>query len=562
MEVTHQQPTLCFSPFSPFLQEITNTNVLGHENKENIPPALFGKSHNEGGSGCKSGWKNGGITQLLNNSLNSCCCTPVTNRQRAHHTGLTPGNKCAAGPRGVSTLVSTNTNIVDVSLITESDAGDLKESNFFITPVKRWDGGAGAGATTNAAHAAATPCFRQGKLCELFNESVSLPLPVSTPNVSVESTLLPRSVLLESDDDDSVKEVQTIKKPCVSEAPRSVVPRQLGLRSSQEDPSQQRPVEGQKAFPASASMHGNAHPAPQHHAVQHSGPPPAYPRHEKRQNVTRVVGKTASLIAVGGRRVPIDKLHLLLRPATSEGKSGTKVNDSTTGGKGSVSSSAFDPITPAPLAPSLRPTPTAAKAVKVVAPPAAAPAPLIRRSLPVHQHCDYVILEFARGVVMRLQVDSPQPLPVIGRRYLAAIKSSRSPYDNVAYEDAGVCVYLQRHHGDANTTSGPVQRSALYDGTIIREVGEHIAADAARLQELKKACNNAIVECRKQFRFLNLPFELVDVCYTFDRSICIVYYNIQPQEGTSSQPNVSRLLRMLQFNLRTKVFLKGITSGE
>ncbi|RNF25713.1 putative ESAG8-associated protein [Trypanosoma conorhini] len=563
MEATHQHPISCFSLSSPFLQEITNTGIFSSENKENIPPARLGKSSNEGGRGCRSSWKNTGITQPHNNSLTSCCCTPITNRQRTSHTGLTPGNKYATGPPCAGTLFPTNTNILDASLLTENSAGDVKETSCLITPVKRWKC---VDAVTNLTQAAAdTPFAQQSKLCELF-QGATVPLPPSmlhTPNTSLESTLLPRGVLPESDEDDGdLMEEPVTKKPCISEALRSVTQSQPFLQPLQEEFPQQWLLEKQElAPPPSSSTPANAQPAQEQHAVRRTGPPPAYPHNEKRQKVTRVASSSTSLIAVSGRRVPIDKLHLLLRPATSEGKSGVKGNGPTTADNGNFPSG-FDSLASAPLFPSSRPRPTALKPVKVVSPPAAATVAPMKRPLSLPQTCDYVILEFARGVVMRFQVGPSQPLPVMGRRYLAAIKSSRSPYGNVAYEDAGVCVYLQRHHSDGNLATGAVPRSALYDGSILREVSETIATDAERLQELRTARDKATVECCKQFRFLNLPFELVDVCYTFDRSICIVYYAIQPQEGTSSQPNISRLLRMLQFTLRTKVFLKGITRTE
>ncbi|RNF01357.1 putative ESAG8-associated protein [Trypanosoma rangeli] len=561
MEVTHQQPMSCFNVFSSFLQEITNTSLFGPENKENIPPGRTGKFSSEGCRGCRSGWKDIGVTQLQNISLNSCRCTPITNRQRINHTGLTPGNKYAAGSPCAGSFFPTNANVSETSLTTENDTGYLKESDCFITPVKRWKC---ADTVTNAIHTAATPCTQQSRLCELFQGAGPLlpPPPPLTPNTSMESTLLPRSVLLESDEDDKDGvEEQTVQKRCLFKASRSVTQPQSYLQPLQGERPPQQQGGKEECSPPTSSIPANLQPAHQQHVVQHNGPPPAYPHNEKRQTMTRVVGNATSLIAVSGRRVPIDKLHLLLRPATAEGKSGVKTKDLTTADKGVVLS-AFDSSNSAPILPSSRPKPTALTSVKVISLPGAASAPPMKRPLPVYQHCDYVILEFARGVVMRFKVDPSQPLPVMGRRYLAAIKSSRSPYDNVAYEDAGVCVYLQRHHSDGNLTTGAVHKSALHDGIILREVNENIATDAERLHELRTACNIATIECCKQFRFLNLPFELVDVCYTFDRSICIVYYTIQPQEGTSSQPNISRLLRMLQFTLRTKVFLKGITGRE
>ncbi|ESL08548.1 ESAG8-associated protein [Trypanosoma rangeli SC58] len=560
MEVTHQQPMPCFNVFSSFLQEITNTSLFGPENKENIPPGRTGKFLSEGGRGCRSSWKDTGVTQLQNISMNSCRCTPIPNRQRTNHTGLTPGNKYAAGSPCAGSFFPINANVSETSLTTENDAGDLKESDCFITPVRRWKC---ADAVTNAIHTAATPCTQQSRLFELFQGTGPLfPPPPLTPNTSMESTLIPRGVLLESDEDDNdVVEEQTAQRPCLFGESRSVTQSQSYLQPLQEGRPPQQLGGKEERSPPTSSIPANVQSAQPQHVVQHNGPPPAYPHNEKRQTTTRVVGNTTSLIAVSGRRVPIDKLHLLLRPAAAQGKSGVKTKDLSTADNGVVHS-AFDRANSVPLLPSSRPKPTALTSVKVIALPGVALDPPMKRPLPVYQHCDHVILEFARGVVMRFQVDPSQPLPVIGRRYLAAIKSSRSPYDNVAYEDAGVCVYLQRHHSDGNLTTGAVQKSVLHDGSILREVSENIPTDAERLQELGTACNIATVECCKQFRFLNLPFELVDVCYTFDRSICIVYYAIQPQEGTSSQPNISRLLRMLQFTLQTKVFLKGITGRE
>ncbi|ORC90927.1 putative ESAG8-associated protein [Trypanosoma theileri] len=624
----HQQSsTTCFNVFPSFLQDITNNSMLIQENKENINPALLGRLSSGGMNqncnhhdecGVRSGMRSVNCTsqpsnQHINTSLMGDCYTPVMNRHRSHHTGLTPGNNPVRQSRsGGNSYYHVNTT--DLSLLAESDVRDSKNSSFFYTPDKQCNvaalptiiGAADAVAvittttttatnntinsntvnnsnnsnTMNAAAAARmdTVPTQPIKLSELFQECAPIGHNPHSPNMSLESILLPRSVLLDSDDDnESELEVQTGKRPRTGEnvyrtnVNHHIVPISSQSPSSQglqeqtllfqhhhQQQQQQQVLPQQKTHSVAPVPLLFAPPQPvAHYAMMpHDVPPPEYPRNETQNTVTRVVSKTAPLIAVGGRRVPIDKLHILLRPSTPEQMSNNGKDVTFTANKTGVS---------APLIPSARPMPAAVKMVSSsssstnMMAPVASSTQAMKRRPPSRQH-ETVILEFARGVQMRFKANTARCVPVVGRHYIASVRSSRSPYDNVAYEDAGVCVQVQRHHAYASPVETAMyDEKGIYDGYIVREL---VAADAVRMRELEETRAVALAECRKHFRFLNLPFELVDVYCTFDRSISVVYYSIQPQEGTSGQPNVSRLMRMLQFRLQSKVYLKTITSSE
>ncbi|KEG12309.1 ESAG8-associated protein [Trypanosoma grayi] len=541
--MTYQQLGSGLNAFSPFLQEITNSNILGSENKENIHPALLVRHSGNGKGGCKNGSRStGSHVQPCSPSIVSGFSTPITNRHRPHHTGLTPGNNSTRIPRHGDAMCHTNVSVANVSLLTGSDVGDANDSGFF-SPLNPDT------STVTAAAAAVEAIAQQSKLCELFEGCVPLPQQPRSLNTSVDSVLLPRNVLQEIDDDDSIQSVNECMRTNTSIPPSA----------TETDDALMQLQQSQPVFPV-PQLFAVPQPLRQPIVTQHDGPPPEYPRvggssNKNRQTVTRVVSGPSSLIAVGGRRVPIDKLHLLLRPSTPE-----RDSDGAAVLSGSV-----------PLVPSARPTPSA-KAVKVVASPAPGVPGSVGRHLPsppppngnYHQQQETIVLEFPKGVLMRFQPNASQPFPVMGRRYLAAVRSSRSPYDNVAYEDAGFCVHMLRHYPDGSGAGAgaALADKAIYDGRIIREVDDNLPADVARMRELGEARKVATLECRKHFRFLNLPFELVDVQYTFDLHICIVYYRIQPQEGTSSQPNVARLMRMLQFKLKSKVYLKRTSDSE
>ncbi|KAH9579862.1 PSP1 [Trypanosoma melophagium] len=627
-----QSSTACFNPLTSFLHDITNNNTLIQENKENIHPALLGKlsagvinnnsNNNNDGCGSRSGLRNGNCTimqqqqqqQQINTSLMSDCYTPVMNRYRPQHTGLTPGNNPVRQSRGGASY--SHVNMTDISFLAESDVRDAKNNSFFLTPEKQCNvaalstiiGAADAVAATtdaisptstttttmhsNTINTASGGLTQPIKISEFFQECAPIAHSASSPNMSLESILLPKSVLLESDNDDddneSVLEEQPGKRPRTVENftrrnANHVIPITSVHPSSQEQQEQtlllqQQQQEQQKVLPQQ-KLQSVVAPAPllfaapqpvAHYAtISHNVPPPEYPRNEMPSTITRVVSTTAPLIAVGGRRVPLDKLHILLRPSTPEQMSNNGNDITFTGNKTGVS---------APLIPSARPIPAAVKMVSpslssaTVAPVASSSSSSsthpIKRRPPYRQH-ETVILEFARGVQMRFKSNSTRCVPVVGRHYIASVRSSRSPYDNVAYEDAGVCVQVQRHHAYSSSSSNintiatgesvMCDEKGIYDGHIMREL---VAADATRIRELEETRNTALTECRKHFLFLNLPFELMDVYCTFDRSICVVYYAIQPQEGTSGQPNVSRLLRMLQFRLQSKVYLKTVPSSE
>nr|CCC90993.1 putative ESAG8-associated protein [Trypanosoma congolense IL3000] len=569
MEMTHYQSSPNLDTFSSFLREVTNmsggsASVIDVENKENIPPGFCGRvgeSSNNNRGVCRSscslvGQRKQQQQQQLNASRVSGCCTPMKENpyhqhQQQGHSGLTPGNNHSQTLTGKS--YAYGTNAVGYPLLEESDVSDGKTNSLFTSPVKY--------------HAASMD--RHAKLCEVFQECVPMPKPVCSLNESIEAVPLIGSVLHESDEEDDLPYFcpRDISPSCAFSQHRHEQGARMHMPESslyqqqvQEEP---HTLQEQQRLPPKERPHfrGSAwcETPPQHNV-------PA----ERSNTVTRVTHGCTPLFAVGGRRVPIDKLHLLLASSNNDAQEGKSI--------------AADTIGVSPLVPTTRPTPSSSQTLKVI-PLSRAPEMssslgmpiqdnLIsgqvagkRRALPSH-HRETVVIEFGKGNFMRFKSNSTIPPAVVGKRYLVAVRASRSPYDNVAYRDAGVCAYILRHQADGSNAGvgcapsnsstagcpGDVERG-IFDGTVVRCMDT--PDDIAQLHALAAAREAAIVECRKHFQFLNLPFELVDVHYTFDQTICVVYYNIQRQEGTSGHPNVPRLVRMLQFKLRCKVHLKG-----
>nr|CAB46088.2 ESAG8 associated protein [Trypanosoma brucei brucei] len=555
--MSHFQPSPCFNTFSSFLQEITNIGSSGidTENKENIPPGSFGRL-NDGKGGCR---RNSSHTcfrkqqqhqeqhqqqQFHNIPRVNDCCTPmkeVTYQQQQCHTGLTPGNKYMMNSANRDYPVGMNG--IDFLLLDESDVFDGRDNGFFTPNVKRQGGVTG----------------NHGKVSELFHESMEAPRLARNLNDSIEGVPLVGNFLQESDDEDCLDSY----RPTEMSSTQIFNPRLQGQESRhcpQDHCSYQKQVHQQPSDRSHLLGSAWCETAPR-----------SKPQPERNHTATRVTHGTTPLVAVAGRRVPVDKLHLLLGATAQDGVDGQ--------------SGARDAVNTAPLVPSSRPTPSAAQTFKVIplarpSEPSVSPSPLAttpqntvagpttRRLASSSFHKEMVVIDFGKGNIMRFKPNPAFPPPVPGKRYLVAVRASRSPYDNVAYKDAGLCSYVLRHPADgsgangtsaaANITitksSGDVERG-IFDGSIIRCMDT--PGDAVQLQLLAVEREAAIVECRKHFKFLNLPFELVDVHYTFDRTICVVYYNIHRQEGTSGHPNVSRLVRTLQFRLKCKVHLKA-----
>ncbi|CCW68038.1 unnamed protein product [Phytomonas sp. Hart1] len=100
------------------------------------------------------------------------------------------------------------------------------------------------------------------------------------------------------------------------------------------------------------------------------------------------------------------------------------------------------------------------------------------------------------------------------------------------------------------------QNGSVLDGVILRSLNtvSSLKDTDQQLRTLQMQ-SWAQAECERQFRFLNMPFELKMIHISFDDKICVVYYQINPKADTSSEPNISRLLRVLQYHLSCKVHL-------
>ncbi|CCW61662.1 unnamed protein product [Phytomonas sp. EM1] len=173
------------------------------------------------------------------------------------------------------------------------------------------------------------------------------------------------------------------------------------------------------------------------------------------------------------------------------------------------------------------------------------------------------------------------PAALIGQRLLAFVFRGRSGFENTAYVDVGVCTHVSPVRVEGGSTGGgggttlsgllfpvsepggvpvnappPPLKTVVFDGVILRSINATPSlSDTAQQLRTLQAQSWAQAECQRQFRFLNMPFELKTVHVSFDGKICVVYYQINTKEDTSSEPNVSRLLRVLQYHLSCKVHL-------
>ncbi|KAH8614169.1 PSP1 C terminal conserved region [Trypanosoma vivax] len=556
--MTHSMLSQQFNAFSSLLQEVTNVSVtaaLDPENKENVPPGAVVRQcgWREGDHSRRNSDGNVWRNKLLNTSQMSDCCTPLKDGVQQRHTGLTPGNNKKWASRRRSSL---NLSGLDYHLLEDSTNSEVREGDIWTSPLRF----------------ASVMTDQHSRLCEIFHGVTQLPK-AHNNNESITSTPSHvAQVLQESEDDEEVvhhlptdewlADVEPISEPRLQPQAGELfsVPTQLFAPLTQQQHKYgeheitvqsrlQRQSQQQKQRPLLSVTH-----------AWPEKPAPAQPQAEQTHTVTRVVHGAPPLIAVAGRRVPIDKLHLLLNSTAVNGVEGD--------------SNSLESVDRAPLVPSSRPMPAAGRTKVVPAGHSGDSATdnvlhSSSRRPPSHHHSEMVVIEFSKGVLMRFKSNPAHAPPVVGKRYLVTVRASRSPYDNVEYSDAGVCVHVVRHQSDSHSFTNPPPSGApfcgdmekgIYDGNIIRCMDTE--DDEVQLQALADAREKAIVECQRHFRFLNLPFELVDAHYTFDRTICIIYYQIQRQEGTSGQPNVSRLMRMLQFKLRCRVHLKADTCSQ
>ncbi|KAG5496601.1 hypothetical protein JIQ42_03431 [Leishmania sp. Namibia] len=146
----------------------------------------------------------------------------------------------------------------------------------------------------------------------------------------------------------------------------------------------------------------------------------------------------------------------------------------------------------------------------------------------------------------------------VGKTYLAHVYAEGSRYENVSYEDAGVCVQLI-----TPTSSNYAAQRSCVDGVLLRTVEVfHSDEDRKQHERVLLQQTTAYIECERQFKFSSLPFQLESIYFTFDGSVCIVFYRLlavadgAPSSALYRHTNTSRLVRELQFHLNCHVFLK------
>ncbi|KPI90388.1 hypothetical protein ABL78_0464 [Leptomonas seymouri] len=147
----------------------------------------------------------------------------------------------------------------------------------------------------------------------------------------------------------------------------------------------------------------------------------------------------------------------------------------------------------------------------------------------------------------------------VGKSYLAHVYGDQSPYKNVAFEDVGVCVRLY-----TASTSTPANQACRehVSGVLLREVDVFESEeDRQQHQRGLQLQTSAYIECERQFKFSSLPFQLESIYFTFDGSICVVFYRVVTTESAAPATlhrctNTSRVVRELQFHLNCRVFLK------
>ncbi|CAJ1044986.1 putative PSP1 C-terminal conserved region containing protein [Leishmania shawi] len=147
----------------------------------------------------------------------------------------------------------------------------------------------------------------------------------------------------------------------------------------------------------------------------------------------------------------------------------------------------------------------------------------------------------------------------VGKTYLAHVYTQGSPHKGVSYEDVGVCVQLI-------TSTSPLYTAQLgcVDGILLRKVDVFMHDEDRRQHErVLQQQTTAYIECERQFKFSNLPFQLESIYFTFDGSVCIIFYRVVGVANWPSStcalychPNTSRVIRELQFHLNCRVFLK------
>ncbi|KPA83159.1 hypothetical protein ABB37_02854 [Leptomonas pyrrhocoris] len=154
---------------------------------------------------------------------------------------------------------------------------------------------------------------------------------------------------------------------------------------------------------------------------------------------------------------------------------------------------------------------------------------------------------------------APLSLVEVGKSYLAHVYGDESPYENVPFEDVGVCVRL--YPSSSSTPADQACREHM-NGVLLREVDVFgCAVDRQQHEQALQQQTAAYIECERQFKFSSLPFQLESIYFTFDGSICVVFYRVVVADTAAAATtqrftNTSRVVRELQFHLSCRVFLK------
>lgn len=170
-------------------------------------------------------------------------------------------------------------------------------------------------------------------------------------------------------------------------------------------------------------------------------------------------------------------------------------------------------------------------------------------------------VEWAAAASLRL-ARSPLDAVEVGKAYLAHVYGEQSPYDSVAYEDVGVCVRLYTPSSSPPSASGEQAHRDHINGVLLREVDVvGVEVDRKQHEQALQQQTAAYIECERQFKFSSLPFQLESIYFTFDGSVCVVFYRVVgadvPALAASHRfSNTSRVVRELQFHLNCRVFLK------
>jgi hypothetical protein len=155
---------------------------------------------------------------------------------------------------------------------------------------------------------------------------------------------------------------------------------------------------------------------------------------------------------------------------------------------------------------------------------------------------------------------APLSMVEVGKSYLAHVYGDQSPYENVAFEDVGVCVRLY-----TSTTPATPAVQACRDhvnGVLLREVDVGVyEEDRQQHERALQQQTAAYIECERQFKFSSLPFQLESIYFTFDGKVCVVFYRVVATDALTPSTahrfsNTSRVVRELQFHLNCRVFLK------